>query len=201
MFDAETVDFASEIISDTQRHDAQTVGEMLAFMRKYRLMFAPADGSPGVASKYGLLFGLMRQQKDALGLSLAPARPQGGDMAKEEIRRFQGVWSLKSDEMNGRILPQIPSDNFLFRFDREKILVHRGEQFWYAGTWKVDPTKMPKQIDIIILEGREKGTVWLGIYILDCDTLRVCLGKTRPDEFKSVAGAGHQLLYYVRVTP
>jgi hypothetical protein len=45
------------------------------------------------------------------------------------------------------------------------------------------------------------GTVWLGIYILDGDTLRVCLGKTRPDEFKSIVGAEHQLLYYVRVTP
>jgi hypothetical protein len=56
-------------------------------------------------------------------------------------------------------------------------------------------------MDVIITEGREQGAVNLGIYMLDGDTLRLCIGKTRPQKFESVAGAGHQLLYYTRVIP
>jgi hypothetical protein len=54
---------------------------------------------------------------------------------------------------------------------------------------------------VIITEGREQGAVNLGIYMLDGDTLRLCIGKARPQKFESVAGAGHQLLYYTRVIP
>jgi hypothetical protein len=49
-------------------------------------------------------------------------------------------------------------------------------------------------MDVIITEGREQGAVNLGIYMLDGDTLRLCIGKTRPQKFESVAGAGDLLL-------
>jgi uncharacterized protein (TIGR03067 family) len=200
MFDAETVDFASEMISDTQKHDAQTVGELLAFMRKYRLMFAAADGSPGVAAKYGLLYGLMRQQKEALGLAVTPAR-RTGDILSAEVKKLQGVWSLKSNEMNGRILPQVPSEKFSLTFEADKFTVHKDGQFWHSGPWRVNPAESPHHIDLVITEGRDKGKVWLGIYVLDGDTLRVHIGKTRPNDFGTVVGAGNMLLYYIRETP
>ena len=165
MFDAGTVDFAREMISDTERHDAHTVAELLAFMRKYRLMVAPADGTPGLDEKYSRLYDLMRRQKDALGLQNVYARPQRpGEMAKIEINNLQGVWSLKSNEWDGSILSQIPSEDFTLSFDHDKILIKRKSEFWYSGTWKVDPTKTPKEIDIIVLEGRERGTAWRNLY-------------------------------------
>jgi uncharacterized protein (TIGR03067 family) len=202
MFDAQTIDFAREIISDTQRHDAHAIGELLAFMRKYRLMFAPADGTPGIAEKYGRLYGLMRQQKEALELPLVPKTMQPDlVVARAETKRFQGVWSIQSNELNGRILRQFPAENWTATFEGDKIITRRGDTFWYSGTWKIDPTKNPKEIDFIITKGREQGTVRLGIYTLNGDTLRVCFGKTRPKQFESLAGAGHQLLYYLRVTP
>ena len=46
IFDATTYDYARDIISDTQKHEAHTVGELLAFMRKYRLLFANGDKNP-----------------------------------------------------------------------------------------------------------------------------------------------------------
>jgi hypothetical protein len=67
MFDASTVGFAQEMIADTHTHRAQTVGELLAFMRKYRLLFAPADQHPEDAEQYLRLDRLLRQQRDLFG--------------------------------------------------------------------------------------------------------------------------------------
>ena len=67
MFDASTIGFAQEMIADTHNHRAQTVGELLAFMRKYRLLFAPADKRPEDAEQYLRLYRLLRQQKDLFG--------------------------------------------------------------------------------------------------------------------------------------
>jgi hypothetical protein len=65
MFNAETLDFAQEMIADTQRHQAETVGELLAFMRKYRLLFTNADDKIELHTN---LYDLLRKQKEALGL-------------------------------------------------------------------------------------------------------------------------------------
>ncbi|WP_337175161.1 DUF1080 domain-containing protein [Paludisphaera sp.] len=68
IFDASTADFAVEMIKDTHEHRAQTVGQLLAFMRKYRLMFAGAEQAGGAGDLYGQLYGLMREQKERLGI-------------------------------------------------------------------------------------------------------------------------------------
>jgi hypothetical protein len=78
IFDAVTIDLAEEMIADMQGHDAHTVGELLAFMRKYRLLFASAKDRPENSDKYAQLHALLRRQKDALGLK----PPQGGNPAQ-----------------------------------------------------------------------------------------------------------------------
>jgi hypothetical protein len=50
IFDAPTIDFIQELIADTHDHEAHTVREMVGFMHKYRLLFAPdtlASGGAG----------------------------------------------------------------------------------------------------------------------------------------------------------
>jgi hypothetical protein len=66
IFHADTIDYAREMIADTQQHDAKTVGELLAFMRKYRLLFATAEKSPSGGEMYGRLYGLLKEQKAVL---------------------------------------------------------------------------------------------------------------------------------------
>ena len=68
IFHSTTIDFAQEIIADTREHEAHTVAELRGFMRKYRLLFAPAGKQPGDGEVYERLYGLLRDQKDALGL-------------------------------------------------------------------------------------------------------------------------------------
>ena len=59
MFDPTTYSYAKEMIADTNRHEAHTVGELLAFMRKYRLLFAKADAAPGGEEMYRHLYQLL----------------------------------------------------------------------------------------------------------------------------------------------
>ena len=74
-------------------YKASTVAELLAFMRDYRLLFSDPGSSPEVASLYQGLYGLLRQQKDALGIeteteTVAQGPQPGGQrpMTKEEFR-------------------------------------------------------------------------------------------------------------------
>jgi hypothetical protein len=73
--------YAEQLIRDVSEHKAATVGELLAFMRQYRLLFADAGKSPAVAQLYGTLYGLMREQRERLRPVLAAAPPE---TAKEQ---------------------------------------------------------------------------------------------------------------------
>jgi hypothetical protein len=89
MFDASTIGFAQEMIVDTHNHRAQTVGELLAFMRKYRLLFAAADKRPEDAEQYLRLYRLLRQQKDLFG-DKAGAPPPEASIAGDWVPLFNG---------------------------------------------------------------------------------------------------------------
>lgn len=97
MFDAQTIGFAQEMISDTQRHQAKTVAELLAFMRKYRLLFASAERVAGGDALYSHLFRLLKQQKEALGNGAGQAL-----LAPEWVQLFNGRdlsnWRFQSEE-------------------------------------------------------------------------------------------------------
>jgi hypothetical protein len=73
IFDASTIDFAQEMIRDSYDYKPQTVGELLAFLRKYRLFFASAAGRPQDGDVYRTLFELLRAQKEALHMGGRPA--------------------------------------------------------------------------------------------------------------------------------
>lgn len=59
-------DLAEELIRDVEQHRATTVGQLLAFMRKYRLLFAEADDTPESLATYQTLYNLLRWQKAGL---------------------------------------------------------------------------------------------------------------------------------------
>ncbi len=67
IFDASTIDFAQEMIKDAHDYQPQNVGELLAFMRKYRLLFASAEGRPEDGDTYRALYGLLRRRRRSSG--------------------------------------------------------------------------------------------------------------------------------------
>lgn len=66
-------EYAEELIRDVTEHKATSIAELLAFMRDYRLMFADSGSSPEAASLHEGLYGLLRRQKESLGIRDAAA--------------------------------------------------------------------------------------------------------------------------------
>ncbi len=85
-------EFAEELIFDMQKHEATTVAELMAFMRKYRLLFAEADRRPDCLQLYDALYPMLREQKKKLGLADLP--PGGFGLQGSERPKALGENSL-----------------------------------------------------------------------------------------------------------
>jgi hypothetical protein len=96
MFDAVTVEYAREMLVDTNGQDATTVAELVSFMLKYRLQFASAERSPTGRVLYAQIYESMRQQMELFGIK--PTPPPGAPVvAAAEDRgktpfQPQSVW-------------------------------------------------------------------------------------------------------------
>ena len=130
-----------------------------------------------------------------LGLSAfggTGARADDKAEVEKELKKFQGTWTFESVEAGGKKLPADQFKGITVTFEGDKYAVKKGDEVVEAATQKLDPSKSPKAIDVTLTEGPNKGSVLLGIYEIDGDTLKVCFdlrGKKRPTEFKSPAGS------------
>jgi uncharacterized protein (TIGR03067 family) len=111
---------------------------------------------------------------------------------KPDIETLQGTWNMVSLEMDGRKYPaagsQIAIEGGCFTG------LNMGAE--YSGTMVVDESASPKTFDVLFEKGPEEGNRSLGIYELDGDIWKICLGltgKTRPTRFVSEPGSGHAL--------
>ena len=121
---------------------------------------------------------------------------------EKEVRKFQGTWTFESSETGGTKLPIGELRGLILTFEGHKHTVKKGDEVIQAGTQKLDPSKSPKAIDVTMTAGLNKGTVMLGIYEIDGDTLKVCFdpqGKKRPTEFKSAPGSENFVNVHKRV--
>ena len=122
---------------------------------------------------------------------------------EKEVKKFQGTWTFESSETGGKELPAGELKGFILTFEGAKHTLKKGDEVIQVGTQKLDPSKSPKTIDVTMTEGPSKGTVMLGIYEFDGDTLKVCFdseGKKRPTEFKSASGSETFVVVHKRVT-
>jgi uncharacterized protein (TIGR03067 family) len=116
--------------------------------------------------------------------------------SKKELDKLQGEWTMFSREANGN-----PSANTNWK------LTIKGDQWTVTrpdkdvgginSTIKLDPSKKPKEIDLIT----KRGTI-SGIYKLEDDTLTFCRPASiknveRPKEFKT-ADSPNQIIIWKR---
>jgi uncharacterized protein (TIGR03067 family) len=122
---------------------------------------------------------------------------------RQELGRLEGSWRFDTMETEGKA---VPIESF-----KGIRLVLKGDRFTmvepmatYGGSYTVDPTARPKTLDVTFTEGPEKGKTAYGIYDLEGDTYKVCIGltgKPRPTEFASKPGSGHVLEVLKREKP
>jgi uncharacterized protein (TIGR03067 family) len=126
------------------------------------------------------------------------------DAVKKEYDKFEGTWRMESFLMDGKPSPIKDFADFKMTLKGETFTTD-GAEGKSSGTYKVDPTKKPKTLDIVFSSGPNGGVTMLGIYELDGDTYKVCLptapGAERPKEMASKEGSGLVLEVFKRVKP
>jgi uncharacterized protein (TIGR03067 family) len=121
-----------------------------------------------------------------------------GDAAedvKKELAKFEGTWKLISLETEQNKIGEDALKEFRLVIEGDKFTA-KEQSGEVHGTFKVNPTKKPKTIDITMKEGPMKDKTMLGIYELDGDTYKLCgdmQGKSRPTEFVVKPGSGYVL--------
>ena len=125
---------------------------------------------------------------------------QDQDKKGKDDKRILGTWMIVSLERGGEKAPEEKFKDFKVIFAAAGKLTLKAEGEDKAMTFKLDSAKSPKQIDVT--ETRDgKDEVHKGIYVLDKDNLKVCIGHApddRPTEFATQAGTKTQLIVLKR---
>jgi uncharacterized protein (TIGR03067 family) len=114
--------------------------------------------------------------------AVAPAQD-----AKKELEKLQGEWTMVSLEENGmKVADETAKQYKLTVKENQWIVTRSGKEGFAKVTFKIDPTKDPKTIDLTYKTG-DKESVSQGIYKLAGDTLTLCRTDSkaeRPKQFK-----------------
>jgi uncharacterized protein (TIGR03067 family) len=122
---------------------------------------------------------------------------------KKDIEKWQGTWRAVSMEKDGKASPSESLEKIKLTVTNTDYHFQNGA-FSEHGSYKFYASKSPKELDIVVGEGADKGKVYLVIYKVEGDELTICLesaNKNRPKEFTGKAGSGCVLEVWQRVTP
>ncbi len=104
------------------------------------------------------------------------------DAAKDDPKDIQGTWTIVSGERGGEVTPADALKDATVIFAGNKFTAKINDRT-REGTFKLDPAKKPKTIDVTIDD--KDG---LGIYELNGDNLKISFnppGDERPADFRT----------------
>jgi uncharacterized protein (TIGR03067 family) len=121
----------------------------------------------------------MRQH--AFGLALLTAAltaPASADDKGMEDEKLIGTWALTSAVSEGKSDP-VPEGTAVFIFSKGgKMVIQQKGKADAEGTFKVNTTKTPGQINVAVLsQMTQKVETFKGIYQVDGDTLKLALAN------------------------
>jgi len=122
-------------------------------------------------------------------VQIAPASPE----AAAEIEKLKGTWKATQVQKDGADHPEYVQAGMQMVFTENAMTITAGENPSTVSSFRLDPTKNPKEID---LTGQAAGK---GIYLLDGDKLTLCTSTAdRPTSFATKQGDGLQLVVLKR---
>ena len=126
--------------------------------------------------------------------------------AKEQ-EALQGTWIAVSQQFegdkpmffDGKHFPKNSATKMTFKANKIAVRFETPKDGDYEWTYKLDPSKKPRQIDIVYrMDGKDSKPV-LGIFRIENDTLTMCFGeKERPTDFATKADDGRALFVLKR---
>ena len=130
-----------------------------------------------------------------MAAALTGLRAQG---VREQGPALEGAWTVESVELSGASVESLRGAELVLSPGGRKRLTLPGGAV-ETGIYLVDTVKAPQHIDATT-DGKD-GTQ-PGIFVVEGDTLKMCLGTTgsRPAEFVSKPGDGHLLIVLKRRT-
>jgi uncharacterized protein (TIGR03067 family) len=119
-----------------------------------------------------------------------------------DLKAMVGKWKVEKAEVGGKDITDFAKQMQFEIRDGGKYTTVIGDEK-DVGTFTVDPSKSPKELDVKPTGGPNKGKTVKGIYKIDGDTLTVCYGfeadkAGRPTKFDSKAGDKTLLMTYKR---
>ena len=117
----------------------------------------------------------------------------------EDLDQMQGTWKVASGEADGAPVSNDYITGFTVNINGTSYVLHdvRGDR---SGTFTIDPSKQPKQIDIQP-GGQDESRKMLGIYEVGPAGMRICYaraGDPRPATFSTEQDSGRLLVSYVK---
>ncbi len=113
--------------------------------------------------------------------------------AKTDLDKLQGTWRAVSLEAQGQKAPAeaIEAAELTLTITGDKYVEKQKGETSEEGTLKFHPDKNPRQLDIHIGTGKDKGKTQLAIYKIDGDAFTVAIApaesKERPESFTTKA--------------
>jgi uncharacterized protein (TIGR03067 family) len=142
----------------------------------------------------------------ALTCVASAAQDTKKDDAKKDQEAMQGTWKVSKYLAGGKEQASDLAKKITVLIVGDKLTLKLENDIVGEGTFKLDPGKTPKEMDMTTVSGSDKGQVRKGIYEIDEDTLKICFNVTeaaktqRPASFDAAkAGTAIDLMILQRV--
>src|SRR3954470_24106307 len=114
------------------------------------------------------------------------------DANRADIAKWQGEWRAVSMLKDGKPATDEELKKIKLTVDGTNYHFQNGA-FSEHGAYRFNAAVGPKQLDIVVGDGKDKGKVYQTIYKISGDKLTLCLeaaNEKRPTEFTGRAGSG-----------
>ena len=105
---------------------------------------------------------------------------------------LEGTWNCASAVVDGKPLSEKTVGLLRLTLTPDRYKTQKGTEVLFDSSYTIDPSKKPKQIDMVGTEGELTGKKAQGIYDVRGHQLWICYtmpGKKRPTTFESKAGS------------
>jgi uncharacterized protein (TIGR03067 family) len=130
-----------------------------------------------------------------LFLCLALAQPAGEEQAKKDQERMQGSWEMHALEINGKEVPPQQLDGTVLIVKGSEYRTKIKDKELAGFQLKLDPSKNPKELDMIQKQADGSEKVFKAIYTFENDRFKMCRGleanQERPSQFATWPGTNY----------
>ena len=122
-------------------------------------------------------------------------------VAPDELTHHQGTWVVTSFIRDGVETPAEIATSIVRVVEGDHVVWKRAGKSFAGTSLVLDPTTIPKSIDVMPDGGPSKDKRVLGIYQLEAEILTICMAspdQPRPKAFRAEKGTGQTLMVFRR---